>query len=81
MHPCLHVDEIVTLVASELVASDSKASAAALARCCRGFEDPVLDPIWEDPGWLTNLLSVFPKDVWNYREDKVCLCVVTTFIL
>ena len=81
MHPCLHVDEIVKLVASELVASKSKASAAALARCCRGFEDSVLDSIWEDPGWLTNLLRVFPKDVWDYREYEVCLCVVTKFVL
>ena len=82
MHSCLRVDEIVRLVASELVASESKATAAALARCCKSFEDPVLDSLWEDAGWLTKLLGVFPKEVWDYRENNVCLsCVLTMFIL
>ena len=78
MHPCLCVDEIVRLVASELVASECKATTAALARCCRSFEHPVLDLLWEDPG---RLLRVCPKDARDYREDKVCLLrVVTTFV-
>ena len=80
MHPCLRVDEIVRLVASELVASGSKGTAAALARCCKGFEDPVLDSLWEDGGWLAKLLGVLPKDAWDCREDSVSLfCVVTMF--
>ena len=43
MHACLNVDEIVRLIAYELVASGGYATAVALARCCKSFEDPVLD--------------------------------------
>ena len=79
MHLCLHVDEILRLIASELVASKCKATAAALARCCKIFEDPVLDSLWENQEWLIPVLKIFPKDVWNCREADVC--APTMFVL
>ena len=50
MHACLNVDEIIRLIARELVASESKATAAALACRRKTFEDPVLDTLWETQG-------------------------------
>lgn len=79
MHPCLRVDEIVRLIASELVASECKATAAALARCCKSFEDPVLDSLWENQESLIQVLKIFPKDAWTYRESDVC--AATMFVL
>ena len=45
MHPCLNVDEILTLFARELVASEAKATGVALACCCISFEKPVFDAL------------------------------------
>ena len=69
MHACLRVDEIVRLIASELVGSGGKGSAVALTCCCKSFEDPVLDALWETQDELLPLLKSFPGDeVWD--EDK-----------
>ena len=65
MHPCLRVDEILRLFACELVASGADATAAALARCCKTLEEPVLDVLWEKQDQLTPLLKCFPPDVWE----------------
>ena len=65
MHACLNVDEIVRLIAGELVESKTKAAAVALASCCKGFEGPVLDVLWETQDGLLPLLKSLPGDVWN----------------
>jgi len=65
MHPCLSVDEIVRLIAYELVASQGRATAVALACCCKSFEDPVLDTLWETQGHFLPLIKSLPGDVWN----------------
>lgn len=65
MHACLNTDEIVRLIACELVASEAKATAVALACCHIGFEDPVLDALWETQEELLPLLGSLPKDVWK----------------
>jgi len=65
MHPCLNVDEIVRLIACELVASRGKRTAVGLASCSRSFEDPVLDTLWETQDQLHPLLKSLPGDVWN----------------
>ena len=71
MHACLHVNEILRLIASEVVASKGKATAVALACCCKSFEDPVLDALWETQDQLAVLLKTFPKDVWNKGKRTV----------
>ena len=75
MHACLNVDEILRLIAYELVRSGGNATATAVAlACCRkSFEDPVLDALWETQNRLLPLLNSFPEDVWN--EDR---CTVST---
>ena len=65
MHACLNVDEILRLIVSELVGLEAKAAAAALACCCKSFEDPVLDTLWETQNRLLPLLKSLPVDVWN----------------
>lgn len=65
MHVCLNVDEIVRLIACELVESKEKATAVALACCRKDFEDPVLDTLWETQEKLLPLLRCLPGDVWN----------------
>ena len=71
MHPCLNVDEILRLLACELVASKGQASAVALATCCKSFEDPVLDALWETQDQLTPLLKCFPQDVLEEDGELV----------
>ena len=65
MHACLNVDEIIRLIIHQLVRSRAKATAVALACCCKNFEDPVLDVLWEAQDGLLPLLKSLPADVWN----------------
>ena len=65
MHACLNVDEIIRLIVHQLVRSRAKATAIALACCCKNFEDPVLDVLWETQDGLLPLLKSLPTDVWN----------------
>ena len=71
MHACLNVDEILRLIAHELVTSEGEATAIALACCCKNFEDPVLDVLWVVQDGLLPLLKAFPEDVWNDDECTV----------
>ena len=77
MHACLNVDEIVRLIAGELVASGGRATAVALACCCKSFEGPVLDALWETQHGLLPLIESFPEDVWD--EGGRAVSVPTTF--
>ena len=70
MHPCLNVDEILRLLACELVAAEAKATAVSLACCCKNFEDPVLDVLWESQDRLTPLLKCFPQEVWKEEDGS-----------
>jgi len=70
MHPCLGVDEVLRLLACELVASGANATAVSLARCCKGFADPVLDVLWEIQERLLPLLKSFPGDVWKVEAGR-----------
>ena len=80
MHTCLYVDEILRLLAWELVVSEEKSAAVALACCCKGFEEPVLDTLWETQDRLTPLLKCFPQDIWKEEEERF-VSPLTTFIL
>ena len=71
MHACLKVDEIVRLIAGELIGSTTEAAAVGLACCRKNFEDPVLDVLWETQDKLLPLLKSFPVDVWNEGECTV----------
>ena len=76
MHACLNTDEIVRLIACELVASTSKATAVALACSHKAFQDPVLDALWEIQEKLLPLFETLPGDVWNNGECTVSAPVI-----
>ena len=76
MHPCLRVDEIVRLIAHELVASRGQGTAVAFACCCKSFEDPVLDALWEVQDGLFLLYKLLPEDVWYFDGKYVCMQTV-----
>ena len=85
MHRCLNVDEIVRLIAYELVASGRKATAARLACCCRGFGGPVLDVLWATQIELSPLFNCLPGDIWNGRgrtvsEPATCSTLFSTVL-
>ena len=63
MHACLNVDEIVRLIACELVASEANAAVVYFACCCKNFEGPLLDVLWETQDKLFPLLRPLPEDV------------------
>ena len=70
MHPCLRVDEIIRLLACELVASGAEGTAVSVACCCKSFEDPVLDALWEAQNQLLPLLKSLPGDVWKVEAGQ-----------
>ena len=69
MHPCLNVDEILRFIARELVELE-KATALSLACCCKSFEDPMLEALWETQDRLLPLLESLPEDVWKVGADR-----------
>jgi hypothetical protein len=79
MHVCLNVDEILRLLVHELVGSEAKATAVALACCCKCFEDPALDVLWETQDQVLVLLGSLPEGVWN--ENNYNVSVPTTRVL
>lgn len=78
MHPCLRLDEIIRLLARELVESQAKTTAVALACCCKTFEEPVLDVLWETQARLTPLLKCLPQDTWEGSTKFVSLLIAFT---
>ena len=79
MHACPNVDEILRFIANELVESGLRRTAVALACCCRAFEDPVLDVLWETKHHLMDLLGTFPRDIWGPGRPKVSAVIVMLF--
>jgi len=71
MHPCLNVDEILRLLACELVASGAKGTAVSLACCYKTLEDPALDVLWATQNRLLVLFESLPGDVQNEDECTV----------
>ena len=69
-HPCLNVHEIPSPFARELAESEAKATAVALACCCKSFEEPVLDALWETQERLTPLLRCIPQEVWEEEGGR-----------
>ena len=65
------MDEIVRLIACQLVESQGQATAVALACCRRGFEDPVLDTLWETQYSMNPLLKTFPENVCEGGDHTV----------
>lgn len=58
----LGVDEILRLLARELVASETEAAAVSLASRRKNFEDPVLDALWETRDRLLPLFESLPEE-------------------
>lgn len=77
MHRCLNVDEIVRLIAHELVAAGRGAAAVALARCCKIFEDPTLDVLWRRQSQFIPLLKTLPEDIWGRDGCDVSMAAKT----
>ena len=81
MHRCLNVDEILRLIAYELVASGTKAAAVCMACCCKCFQDPVLDTLWATQFDLSPLSKCFLGDIWNEGGYKVSAPTTCFFFL
>ena len=77
MHRFLTLDEMVRLLARELVESKAGASAVSLACCCKNFEDPVLDVLWETQDRLIPLLKCLSQEVWK-GEGRELVSSITT---
>jgi hypothetical protein len=65
MHACLNVDEILRLLACELVESGAMATTVAIACCCKSFEETALDVLWETQKKLLPLLKSLLGDIWS----------------
>ena len=70
MHRLFLVDDIIHLLACELVGSDLKATAVSLACCSRAFEVPVLKVLWGTQVDLSCLFTAcLPQGIWK-EGDK-----------
>ena len=69
MHLRLNVDEILRFIARELVELE-KATALSLACCCKSFEDPMLEALWETQDRLLPLLKSLPVDGWKVEAGR-----------
>jgi hypothetical protein len=76
MHHCLNVDEIVRLIAGELVSATERTTTVALACCNKTLKVPVLDVLWETQCQLLPLLKTLPEDIWNPGGYEVSLAVM-----
>ena len=65
------MDKIIRFLASGLVASEWRATAVALACCCRKFEDPTLDALWREQSQLSPLLNTFPEGIWDEASNNL----------
>jgi len=81
MHACINVDEILRLIACELVASGGEATAVALACCCKNLEDPVLEVLWGTQERLYPLLDTFAEGVWNERPQILVSLSTALYLL
>jgi len=81
MHPCLNVDEILRLLACELVVSEAKGTVVSLACCCKSFEDPTLDALWESQDRLTPLFKCLPRGVWKENGDSFVSHIMGVYFL
>ena len=77
MHSYLGVDKILELVVRELVASEAKGTAVSLACCCRNFEGPVLDQLWETQDRIIPLLKCLPQEVWKEEQENFVSQLIT----
>jgi len=64
-HRVFKVDELIRLIARQLV--PSKRSAVNLACASRWLEEPVLSTLWEKQQYLEILLETLPKGTWSRR--------------
>lgn len=77
MHRCFCVDEILRLIAQELVAVEEYATAVALACCSKQFEDPALDTLWSTQPRFLLLMNTLPDDIWSPDGYKVSMATAT----
>ena len=68
-HRVFKIDELVGLIASQLVLI-SLQSTVNLARTCRHLEEPALSALWVTQSSLYVLLEVLPEEDWNYSDRK-----------
>lgn len=70
-HKIFELDEILRLIAGELVNADNNGTALAFACSRRLSSDPVLDTMWEEgQGDFTTLLKTFPAPAWAINDGK-----------
>ena len=65
-HRVLKISELTGHIASQLVLIDSRRSAVNLACACRCLEEPVLSTLWETQSSMITLLSILPKETWEF---------------
>ena len=64
------MEDILNLLARELIDSGLKATAVLLACCCKTLEEQVLHVLWETQDRLIPLLKCFPQDVWEGADGS-----------
>ncbi|KAJ7060511.1 hypothetical protein C8F01DRAFT_1293012, partial [Mycena amicta] len=68
MHNCLCIAEVLDNIFGHLGGLSYRGSLAAVARTCKTFTDPALDPLWAEQSNLENLLKCLPSNCWQEIE-------------
>ena len=76
-HRVFKISELTRLIASQLVHTNKKLSAANLVCACRYLEGPVLSTLWESQWSLCTLLRALPEETWDFKNlEPLGDCVV-----
>ena len=70
-HRCWTLDEIVRVIAANLVSDGARASAIALASCSKSLEEPALREVWRSLSSLAPLVKCFPPEVWEVTNERL----------
>lgn len=71
MHRFWVIEEMVRLLASDLIKRcKASASAVALACCSKLLSDVVLDSVWEELRGLSRLMRCLPPGSWEIRDGE-----------
>ena len=70
MHPCLQLDEMLSLIATLVGGNDRTATLSKMALTCKRFNGPAVDALWEEIPGLLPLLPLLPPEAYVVEQKR-----------
>lgn len=72
MHRCLCIDELLRTIAVHIASQwPSRRALLYMALTCKTFYGPAMDTLWEDLPGLRPLLSLLPRDAYDFPKERI----------